>query len=248
MKFYFMSFNSIETISFDVTGTLIEPFPSIGAIYAEILHTHGVYLSEPELEMRFMSEFHKSRTIPLDAINETSDKERWIEVVQGILGEEYTEEIFNSLWEAMGKGNRWKQKPRLLKTLQALKDQNFRMIIVSNWDARLLNILSDLGLDEHFERVFLSTQLGVEKPAEEVYQMVATELAVDPSTLLHIGNSPANDFKPAIRAGWNSLLLHNRIPYGMEHGTVLGSIEQLPQVLKSEKALLIPSAADIGSN
>ena len=51
-----MSFDSIQTISFDATGTLFDPVPSIGGIYAEVLHNHGVFLTEPELEMRFMAE------------------------------------------------------------------------------------------------------------------------------------------------------------------------------------------------
>ena len=230
-----MSFNSTETISFDATGTLFDPFPSIGAIYAEVLHEHGVYLSEPELEMRFMSQFHKSRAVPMDPVNEMLERERWVQVVQGILEEEYNDAIFNSLWKTMGNGDRWKQKPRLLKTLQELKELGFKLVIVSNWDRRLLKILSDLKLERFFDKVFLSTDLETEKPSEEIYRMVAQELEVRPSTLLHIGNSPANDYKSAIRAGWNALLLHNRIPHGMEPGTVLGSIDQLPQVLKSVK-------------
>ena len=45
-----MSFNSINTISFDATGTLFDPFPSIGGIYAEVLQEAGLFMSEPELE------------------------------------------------------------------------------------------------------------------------------------------------------------------------------------------------------
>ena len=235
LKYYFMGIHSTETISFDATGTLFDPFPSIGAIYAEVLHKQGVYLSEPELEMRFLSEFHKSRAVPLESVNDTLERERWIEVVQGILRDDYSEAIFESLWESLGRGNHWKPKPRLLKTLQSLQDLRFKLVIVSNWDNRLLKILEDLKLDSFFDQVFLSTELGVEKPSDQIFRTVAETLNASPSTLLHIGNSPVNDFKPAIRAGWNALLLHNRIPHGMEPGCVLGSIDQLPQVLKSER-------------
>jgi len=93
-----MSFQNITTISFDATGTLFDPLPSIGAIYAEVLQENGIFLSEPELEMRFMSEFHKSRAQTLSLINEVTERERWKRVVEGILREEYTEAVFNSLW------------------------------------------------------------------------------------------------------------------------------------------------------
>ncbi len=85
--------------------------------------------------------------------------------------------------------------------------------------------------------MFISTELGKEKPSEELYSRVSQKLEAAPQTLLHIGNSPANDLKPALRAGWNALLLHNRIPHGLEPGNVLGSIDQLPEVLKSEQTV-----------
>ncbi|MDA0347954.1 MAG: HAD-IA family hydrolase [Verrucomicrobia bacterium] len=232
-----MSFNTIHTISFDATGTLFDPFPSIGAIYSEILQEHGVSISEPDLEMRFMVEFHKSRNLPMKSIDETSEKNRWRCVLESILKEDYSEAIFDSLWETMGQGNRWKAKPMLRRTLQALKEAGFRLVVVSNWDNRLYRILSDLNIDGYFDQVFISTELGAEKPSEEVFTRVSRNLAAAPRTLLHIGNSPANDFKPAIRAGWNALLLHNRIPHGLEPGNVLGSIDQLPEVLKSEQTV-----------
>jgi putative hydrolase of the HAD superfamily len=231
-----MSFNSICTISFDATGTLFDPVPSIGGIYAEVLQEHGIFLTEPELEMRFMAEFHKSRSIPMESVDELREKNRWQTVVRGILAENYSEEIFDNLWQTMAEGDRWKTKQRLFRTLQALKDEAFRLVVVSNWDQRLHRILSALKLTPYFERVFLSTELGLEKPSESMYRKVAEELDADPSTLLHIGNSQSNDYWPALRTGWNTLLLNNRIPHGMEPGTVLGSIDQLPEVLKSEQA------------
>ncbi|MCZ6675576.1 MAG: HAD-IA family hydrolase [Verrucomicrobia bacterium] len=232
----YMSFNSIRTISFDATGTLFDPFPSIGAIYSEVLQNHGVFMTEPELEMRFMAEFHKSRMHSPGTINESVERERWTEVVQAILGNEYQDALFEMLWKTMGEGYRWKPKPRLKRTLQALKDEGFRLIIVSNWDQRLYGILENLKLRDFFDGVFISTELGMEKPSVSIYHKVAELLGATPSSLLHLGNSMSNDFTPSLRAGWNSLLLHNRIPHGMEPGTVLGSIDQLPEVLKSEQA------------
>jgi putative hydrolase of the HAD superfamily len=230
-----MSFNTIQTISFDATGTLFDPFPSIGAIYSDILQGYGVEIAEADLEMRFMAEFHKSRNQPIATIDEFSEKIRWNSVVANILEEDYTEAIFNSLWETLGQGDRWKPKPKLRRTLQGLKDAGFRLVVVSNWDNRLYRILSDLNIDAYFDQVFISTELGVEKPSEEVFNRVSQKLKAEPRTLLHIGNSPANDLKPALRSGWNALLLHNRIPHGLEPGNVLGSIDQLPEVLKSEQ-------------
>ncbi len=231
-----MSFNNVNTISFDATGTLFDPLPSIGAIYSEILQGHDIFLSEPELEMRFMAEFHKSRSETLTVINEANEKERWKKVVEGILGDEYSERVFSTLWTSLGEGYRWRTKPKLRSTLQHLRELGFRLIVVSNWDQRLHRILGDLNIRSYFEHVFISTEVGAEKPSKEIFQRVAEELVTDPTTLLHLGNSPSNDLKPALRAGWNALLLHNRIPHGLEPGNVLGSLDQLPEILIAERA------------
>lgn len=232
-----MSFDSINTISFDATGTLFDPVPSIGGIYAEVLHQHGVFITEPELEMRFMAEFHKSRTAPMPIIDEEHEKQRWHSVVHGILADDFSDFIFEDIWQTMAEGFRWKPKSKVFRTLKTLKEDGFRLIVSSNWDGRLHSILRQLKLEPLFEAVFLSTELGAEKPDERFYQLIAEQLDADPVDLLHIGNSPANDYKPALRSGWNSLLLHNRIPHGMEPGTVLGSINQLPEVLRSEQTI-----------
>jgi putative hydrolase of the HAD superfamily len=233
-----MSFQNITTISFDATGTLFDPLPSIGAIYAEVLQENGIFLSEPELEMRFMSEFHKSRAQTLSLINEVTERERWKRVVEGILREEYTEAVFNSLWNSLGEGYRWKTKPKLKTTLHHLKELGFKLIVVSNWDQRLHRILANLNITKYFDQIFISTELGVEKPSEDIYRKVASELDSDSTSFLHLGNSPSNDLKPALRAGWNALLLHNRIPHGLEPGNVLGSLDQLPEILMTEQAVI----------
>ena len=232
-----MSFSSVNIISFDATGTLFDPFPSIGAIYAEVLQEHGVYRTEPELEMRFIVEFHKSRQHTPEEINEKSERKRWKKVVRGVLEDDYSKEIFNSLWERLGSGDCWKPKIRIRRTLKALAEDGNKLIITSNWDHRLYGILNELGLTPYFDNIFISSELGVEKPSESVFMKVADALGASPSTLLHIGNSEGDDFLPALRAGWNALLLHNRIPHGMEHGSVLGSLDQLPEVLQSEQAV-----------
>jgi phosphoglycolate phosphatase-like HAD superfamily hydrolase len=50
-----MNLKDIKAITFDVGGTLIEPFPSVGHIYAEIAaqHGHGKFSPE-ELNRRFV--------------------------------------------------------------------------------------------------------------------------------------------------------------------------------------------------
>ena len=45
---------SIKAITFDVGGTLIEPWPSVGHAYAEVAARHGVTVEPDEVTSRFV--------------------------------------------------------------------------------------------------------------------------------------------------------------------------------------------------
>ena len=45
---------TVEAITLDVGGTLIEPWPSVGHIYAEVAARHGVQAEPEELTRRFV--------------------------------------------------------------------------------------------------------------------------------------------------------------------------------------------------
>ena len=45
---------TVEAITLDVGGTLIEPWPSVGHIYAKVAARHGVQAEPEELTRRFV--------------------------------------------------------------------------------------------------------------------------------------------------------------------------------------------------
>ncbi|MAU91119.1 MAG: HAD family hydrolase, partial [Gammaproteobacteria bacterium TMED182] len=65
---------TVEAITLDVGGTLIEPWPSVGHVYAEVAARHGVQAEPEELTRRFVQAWQAQ-----DAFQYTRDD--WAAVV-----------------------------------------------------------------------------------------------------------------------------------------------------------------------
>ncbi len=226
-----MPAHPIRIISFDATGILFEPDPSIGAIYADVLASFDIHLPANELDRRFATEFHKARSQPLARVNEEAERMRWKQIVRGILREHYNEPIFQALGQAFSSGENWKRVPQIRTVLRQLRRDGFRLIIVSNWDRRIHTLLEALKLKTFFQDVFISSQIGVEKPSPEIFRLVARHLDAPAQALLHVGDNREEDLEAAAQAGWKSLLVNRRIPPGVDPKCVLPSIAALPPLL-----------------
>ena len=91
----------------------------------------------------------------------------------------------------------------------------WKLAIVSNWDERLRPLLRELGLVECFDVIVVSHEAGFTKPAREIFQCAAAALNLPAETILHIGDSRAEDFDGARAAGMRSLLLDRKaVPGG----------------------------------
>jgi len=53
--------SSIRAVTFDVGGTLIEPWPSVGSVYAQIAERHGIRVSAEQLDRQFAAAWKAKR-------------------------------------------------------------------------------------------------------------------------------------------------------------------------------------------
>ena len=60
--------------------------------------------------------------------------------------------------------------------------------IVSNFDTRLRPILKGLGLDQLFDTIVISAEIGVEKPNPIIFEAACQELGVLPEEAVHVGD------------------------------------------------------------
>lgn len=203
-----MILDGIQAITFDAAGTLITPHPSVGEVYVEELANLGYALDPSLLEERFRAAFKALKQANPDAV---LDRSSWRIIVagtlEGLTPKDSFEAQFDALWNAFARPERWRVLPGVEAALAHLVARNVRLFVLSNNDDRLIGIIDGLGLGRYFERVFVSADLGVEKPHRRIFEQVRAIIGAAPDALLHVGDSMVEDLQGALRAGWRAALV-----------------------------------------
>jgi len=203
-----------QAIFFDAGGTLVRPARPVGAVYAEVAAHYGAMLDAIRVQREFKNAFKtlQDRTgfpVPRDG----QDRDWWREVVrQSIVKEPVAEsfpfdDFFEEVYEVFGRHDVWRVFPEVEKVLAALRERGHSLHVLSNWDARLRGTLEGLGLGHYFEAVIISSELGVGKPAPEIYRLAAEQAGVSADAALMVGDDEENDYWAPKRAGWEAVII-----------------------------------------
>ncbi|HVX63382.1 MAG TPA: HAD family hydrolase, partial [Pirellulales bacterium] len=76
-------------------------------------------------------------------------------------------------------------------------------------------------------RFFISSQLGVRKPAREFFSAIEARLKLPPERLLLAGDDLTNDYEGARAAGWQRVLIDPGERCAVEHR--IRSLRELPE-------------------
>jgi putative hydrolase of the HAD superfamily len=200
--------NSIRVITIDAAGTLVKPWPSVGAVYAETARKFGIDVVDEQLNERFYQIFGRAQKNKKITLGE--EKEFWREVVTLVFepfsNGKSVDPVFEVLWNLFADGKHWRVAENAETTLTKLRQRGYRLAVLSNNDSRLRSVLRDLRIDSIFDHIFISSELGVEKPDPAIFRAVETRMSESPSAFLHLGDNHARDFEGAKKAGWSALL------------------------------------------
>src|SRR5437762_885782 len=75
------------------------------------------------------------------------------------------------------------------------------LAVLSSFDGRLRFILQHLGISRFFTHIFLSSEIGADKPDLEIYRRALRLIDLKPNEVLHVGDDPERDWKAATAAG-----------------------------------------------
>lgn len=215
----------IRLVSFDATNTLIRFKLPLGVSYQQACQQHGVVLDTDQLPSHFKTQYKNMwNRFPNFGHDTIGCRKWWSVVVSGTLHssgfnptskagkEQLMEQIFSDLYESFSTNELWTLDPNALEVLEELKKSGRKLIIISNTDDRLENILKSLGVRQYFDVVINSYEAGVFKPHKGIFDL-ALSLAYPTSRKLsaqqavHIGDNFELDFNGARTAGWHGLLL-----------------------------------------
>jgi len=94
----------------------------------------------------------------------------------------------------------WELYPEVSDVLEKLRPR-FQLAVVSNFDGRLRFILEHLGISNYFAHVFVSSEIGADKPDPEIFRRVLKFIDLKPTEVLHVGDDSERDWQAASEAG-----------------------------------------------
>ncbi|NIM10987.1 MAG: HAD-IA family hydrolase [Candidatus Aminicenantes bacterium] len=229
----------IRVISFDVGFTLIKTEPPVGEVYATIAARFGFHLNPEETHSRFRKTWVKQNELNRQKTtdNALADEERSYQWWKGIFKEsigdtippEDLETVFKVCYQEYAKGEYWRIYPEVCRTLTTLRSRGFHLVVLSNWDHRLLRTLKDLQLDRFFEKIYISTRIGYAKPDPRAFLYIIEDLKIPKQALLHIGDTLEDDIIGAQKANIQCVCIDRRGKYQSIPGPVpiISSLSEL---------------------
>ncbi|KAG8225163.1 hypothetical protein J437_LFUL002863 [Ladona fulva] len=229
---------SLQLVTFDITGTLLQFRRSIAEQYAVIGAKFGVHAEHSDISTGFKQQWRRQCTEHPNFGAKTGLpwKSWWVDVAKSTFlhapslrfedeevmkdmkkREAKLETLAQHLIDVYSTSECWHVTEGAEEVLEKLQKEGLVLGVVSNFDSRLDGLLSVMGLKEFFSFIVTSYEVGVEKPDvmifEEALKRAAKVLGnghpVDPKHACHVGDTPSSDYVGAVLAGWNAAIIHS---------------------------------------
>jgi putative hydrolase of the HAD superfamily len=198
----------IKAIFFDAVDTLFYLTKTVGDHYAYVGREVGLDLDAQELERAFHTAWQQMpRRLAIDGPRENDDKGWWRQLVNLVLDDVSPslsdldrDNFFEIAYEHFAEPGVWELYPEVLKVLEQLQPR-FQLAVISNFDGRLRLILQHLSISKFLNQIFISSELGADKPDPKIYRRAVNLMNLHPNEVLHVGDDPQRDWEAATAAG-----------------------------------------------
>ena len=198
----------IKAIFFDAVGTLFYLTKSVGDHYALVGREVGLNLEAEKLDHAFFAAWEKMpRRQPIAGPRDDDDKGWWRELVELIFAEVAPavneldrDNFFEVAYEHFAEAGVWRLYSDVLEVLETIQAR-FQLAVVSNFDGRLRMILEHLGVSKFFSHIFVSSEIGADKPDPEIFRRAIGFMNLRADAVLHVGDDAERDWRAAEQAG-----------------------------------------------
>ena len=230
-----------SAISFDIGGTLIEPFilPVI-EVHKKFIHQlcgDECSFSDEEIANAIdVAEEEVWELVPEKNVDYFFSDEDWTKrdrILLRTLG--ITEMLderashMQTLWTEILAANPHKLKPNVKEILEQLKHRGYSLAISTNWsDPR--ELFKSFGIYDMFQSIQFSIVPGYCKPAPYMLIHNAREMGVNPLKCASIGDDIKRDIPAAKRAGMHPILIVTKgieIPPDDDSMTIIHELNEL---------------------
>jgi putative hydrolase of the HAD superfamily len=115
--------------------------------------------------------------------------------------------------------------------LADIRARGMRVVVVSNWDYSLSEVLERVGLGDELDAVVVSAVVGAKKPDRRIYDAALAAAGCGPAEALHVGDSVVDDVAGARAAGIEAVLLQREGEPPDGSFRAIRSLSELPALL-----------------
>lgn len=196
----------------DALGTLLELEPPAPRLRTELAQRFGVRISEADAQRAIASEIAYYRAHLDEGRNPealAALRSRCTDALrEGLPDDERLAAIDNAaLTGALLASLRFEPFSDVRPALAAARAAGRRLVVVSNWDVSLDEVLDRLGLASMLDGVITSAAFGARKPAPEIFERALELAGVGARDAIHVGDSLAEDVAGARAARIEAVLI-----------------------------------------
>lgn len=194
----------LKAIFFDAAGTLIRLTKSVGHHYSLVAQRQGLALDTKVLDAAFAQVWREMPRRPATGRpREDDDKAWWRDLVERMLNRIPVaidpldrDSFFEAAYGHFAEAGVWQLYPEVYLVLENLAER-YQLAIISNFDGRLRVILEHLAVSRFFRHVFVSSEMGADKPDPAIYRRALEISRLLPNEVLHVGDDPERDWAAA---------------------------------------------------
>jgi len=221
----------IRALLLDALGTLVRLEPPAPRLREQLRRRAGVEVSVEDAERGFRAEiayYLEHHTEGRDPASLELLRQRCAEVLASELELERVDPA--AVRAAMLGSLEFTAFPDAAGALRELRAQGLRLVVASNWDYSLSEVLERAGLRSLVDGVVPSAVVGAPKPDAAVFKEALRLAGAASGEALHVGDSRRNDVDGARAAGVQAILLvrEGEPPPGVE---AIRSLAELPSLV-----------------
>lgn len=228
--------SAYKAIFFDAGDTLIT-VPGDRNLFGAFLARYSLIREEEAVGQALKNAIHKhyvNKPLAVDELcSPESDRLYWMSIYHDVLlelgadrewNEAELEAVCSGLYEEFLKPSHYELFPDVIRNLERLKQEGFRLGLVSNFSSGLRAILEDKGILPFFDPVVISVEAGMEKPNPNIFKLALSLAKLEPSDVLYVGDHEVNDVWAPAQVGIDSRRIKR---YDYHKGEGIHSLDEL---------------------
>ncbi|HEY3382828.1 MAG TPA: HAD-IA family hydrolase [Vicinamibacterales bacterium] len=208
-------------VFFDLVGTLIHGRTTIGEQYAFWARRFGAEEADPDrLEAAFRRAMLAAPRMAFPGRSrrdaEALERAWWKQLVRAVIGDAGLSPalagttfdlFFENLFSHFTTEQAWQTYQDAIPALTRLHARGLIVGVITNYDARVYAVLDTLGLSPLLDSVTIPADVGASKPDAAIFAHALVRHGLDASDALFVGDELEDDYRGAVEAGMQALLL-----------------------------------------